>query len=42
LRPLAVLMRFAKPCLLVLLRFEGWNVRFILVQIIGRKYSLIF
>jgi hypothetical protein len=29
LRPLALLMRFEKPCLFIFFLFEGWNVRFI-------------
>jgi len=28
-RPSFVAMRVRKPCLLIFLRFEGWNVRFI-------------
>ena len=31
LRPFLVAMRSRKPCLLTLLRFEGWNVLFIAI-----------
>ncbi len=30
LRPLGVLMRSTNPCLFILLRLDGWNVRFIM------------